>query len=236
MSQEVLEAWINGPELLVFLGRADDAIKQDVMASALYTQLAAHKRFNKFTHHSEWHATLLNAHTSFGWLRLALERTDGPVLQSDAFSALDIFIGLLPQAFDGWRGGELEEALARLVFSLPDAGASALHARSVSKTADPASQDRACASRVSSVVLQLALVLPTAEKISMCVAFETDEPVAANPFTQRFSRHRLAGEINTTRVIEMLDNLRYRVFRQGITEALQDRREELILPIDGLES
>lgn len=236
MKQNIYAAYINGPELLVFTDSTHDRIKQDVMASTLYAQLAADRQFNKFTHHRQWQAALLKARHTFGWLRLDLESVEGGWVDSPTFSPLDIINELLPARQNPWPAATLEHLTASLFASPQTAPAAALLKHSLCRSVEADCHDTGAVIATASVVLQMGVVLPGAEKVSICVAFETTEPIAENPFAQRFSRHSLVGDIKCWRLIDVLDDLRYSPFRQRITEALQDRREELILPIDGLES
>lgn len=233
MSQEASGVYINGAELLVFLDPADSPNKPDVLASTLYSQLATDKQSHKFTDCSKWHATLLKVLATFGWLRLELKGDEGDCPKSGTFIPVDIFSALLPNMLEAWRGKKLEDLLS-LLFSPPlNDRAVALRDRSI-WTADTSSPDKSAEpTPVSTALMQIGFVLPTGEKVSLCVAFSTSETLAENPFTQPFSRHRLVGEIKCFCLTSKLDDLRYSLFRHKINEALNERRGELSLVVEG---
>lgn len=233
MSQEVSGIYINGAELLVFLHAVDCPTKHDILASTLYSQLAADKQNHKFTNYASWHGTLLKALATFGWLRLELKGDEGEWLKSDTFTPVDIFSALLPKILEGWRGKKLEEML-NLLFSAPLSDqASALRDRSIWTADNISSPACADATTASTALMQLGFVLPSGEKVSLCVAFETIEAIGENPFTQSFSRQQLLGEIKSFALIGKLDELRYSQFRHKINEALNERRDELSLIVEG---
>lgn len=225
MNQDVTRIYINGAELIVFLDAAQSTVKEDILASTLYAQLAADKQIDKFTDCSNWHATLLKALATFGWLRLELNGSESDFPESDTFTPVDLFSELLPEVLANWRGKKLKDLLSLLLSSPLSERALALRDRSLLITETLSTDLAATATTVSSALLQISFVLATGEKVSLCVAFKTNETLAENPFTQSFSRLRLVGEINCFRLIGKLDDLRYALFRHKINGALSERRE-----------
>jgi hypothetical protein len=235
MNQEVTRIYINGAELVVFLDAAESTVKEDILASTLYAQLAADKQIDRFTDCSSWHATLLKALSTFGWLRLELKGSEGDCPESDTFTPVDLFSELLPEVLANWRGKKLEDVLNLLFCSPLSDRALALRERSLLITDTLPTDSAGNATTVSTVLMQLGFVLPTGEKVSLCVAFKTNETLAENPFTQSFSRLRLVGQINCSRLIGKLDDLRYALFRHKINVALSERRE-LSFAVEGYAS
>lgn len=233
MNQEVTRIYINGAELVVFLDAAESTVKEDILASTLYAQLAADKQIDKFTDCSGWHATLLKALATFGWLRLELKGSEGDCPESDTFTPVDLFSALLPEALASWRGKKLENLLNLLFCSPLSDRALALRERSLLITDTLPTDSAGSATTVSTALMQISFVLPTGEKVSLCVAFKTNETLAENPFTQSFAKLERVGEITCFRLIGKLDDLRYALFRHKINGALSERRDELSFAVQG---
>jgi hypothetical protein len=231
MNQKISGMYINGAELVVFLDAADSPARQDILASTLYAQLAADKQTPKFNDCSNWHATLLKALATFGWLRLELKRLESDCLKSDSFTPVDLFSALLPQVLGSWRGKKLEDLLSRLFCSPLSDRALTLRDRSLLIT-ETSSTDSVDSATVSTALMQISFVLPTGEKVSLCVGLNTNETIAENPFTQSFARQKLVGEINCFGLIAHLDDLRYAQFRNKINVALSEKRDVLSLVVE----
>ncbi|NBB10788.1 hypothetical protein [Pseudomonas sp. SLFW] len=236
MTQDIVETYLNDGVLMMFAAPVDQAFKRDVMDSSLYAQLAAGKQFDRFTHYREWQTTLLKAMTTFGWLRLDLSDKHG--ITDETFVVADRLRELLPDSFAFLRGKKLDTFLASLCVTHASKIAQVMVAQDAQVAASPSGSkagNASCAEPVSSVVLQVAFVLPSRQKVLLCVAFETLEPVAANPFAQRLTKSRLVGEVRSFGFVGTLDDLRYAQFRERVDAALAGKRAGLSHAIQEVE-
>ncbi|WP_133750850.1 hypothetical protein [Pseudomonas sp. LP_7_YM] len=218
--------------LLVFVAPVDQSLQRDVLDCSLYTQLAANRQFNKFTHYRDWQATLIKALAAFGWLRL--DFAEKREAKSESVVVARVLHELLPDALDQWRGERLDNVLASIFDVADDNVLKALHERCVEVAASNTSARTATAEEpevVTSVVLQIGFVLPSREMILLCMAFDTLERVGANPFAQRLEPGRLVGEFRSFAFVGVLDDLRYSLFRQRVDTALAEKRAQLSLPV-----
>jgi hypothetical protein len=236
MTQDIVETYLNDGVLMMFAAPVDPAFKRDAMDSSLYAQLAASKQHDRFTHYREWQTTLLKAMTTFGWLRLDLSDKHG--IADETFVVADRLRELLPDSLSALRGETLDRLLASLCATHASKIAQVMVAQNVQVTpCKPDAQTGALSNPqpVFSVVLQVAFVLPSRQKVLLCVAFETLEPVAANPFAQRLTKSRLVGEVRSFGFVGTLDDLRYAQFRERVDAALAGKRAGLSHAIKGLE-
>lgn len=232
MSQEAVETYLNDGVLMIFVAPVDQSLKSDVLDCSLYTQLAAARQFNKFTHHRDWQTTLVKALAAFGWLRLDLaEKREAKGESVDVAQALR---ELLPDALDEWRGERLDNLLASVLDVADGNIVEALKERCIEVAANDtvvltATGDEPEA--VTSVVLQIGFVLPSRAMVLLCVAFDTLEGIDANPFAQRLEPSRLIGEFRSFAFVGVLDDLRYSLFRQRVDTALAEKRAQLSFPV-----
>ncbi|MFJ5298316.1 hypothetical protein ACIQAL_17495 [Pseudomonas sp. NPDC088368] len=230
MTQEIMETYLNDGVLMVFTPPVDEAFKRDAMDSSLYVQLAASKQFDRFTHYHEWQTTLIKALATFGWVRLDL--TDNQGMDGETFSVTDMLRKLLPEPLRNLRGEKLDKLFAWLFTAEASDVAKTMVKRRVRTSAGaPAANPP---EYVSSVVLQVAFLLPSRQKVLLCVAFETQETLDPNLLAQRLLKSQLVGEVRSFGFVGMLDDLRYSLYRERVDTALTDKRTSLCSPVKGL--
>jgi hypothetical protein len=223
MAKELLEVRVNGSELLVLRGCPDQAMSDDMMASTLYTQLAADHQFNKFDTFSKWQDILLNASSKFGWMRLDVTDTQERTETTGTLTPADVFGALLPASLAHWQGDPLRSLFTQLCTAPANGEAFRLLKQGMLRTS---SFGDAC-----TVVMRLSFMGPTGERVSLCLAFETRETPVENPFNQCFSRHQLIGNMMCSRVIAQFDGIRYAPLRTRVKKALQTKQPGLVLPV-----
>lgn len=229
MAHEVLEVCINGSQLLVFTGNPDQSMKDDVLDSTLYTQLAANQQAEKFDDFPKWQDILLNALSKFGWLRLDTTNVD-EAPACDTFIPAKLFTELLPAPLQQAQGENVRMALTQLFSSPANAQAAGVLKQGMLQTSmsKGASGDDL---PVSAFVMQLGIVLPTWEKVSLHLAFQTREPSDDNPFNQCFSTHQLIGNLTYSRLVCKFDEIRYLPMRGPVSKALKDKKPRMLHPV-----
>lgn len=230
MTQEIVETYLNDGVLMIFSPPVNQDFKRDALDSSLYVQLAASKQFNKFTHYREWQATLIKGFAAFGWVRLDLMDHQG--MDGETFAVSDMLLRWVPDSFRTLRGEKLDKLFAWLVTAEAGQVVDAMVERRPHTPTDDSKPDQP--EFVSSVVLQIAFLLPSRQKILLCVAFETLQFVAPNLLAQRLLKSQLVGEVKFFGFVGMLDDLRYSLYRERIDSALADKRATLSFPVRGI--
>lgn len=230
MTQGIMETYLNDGVLMVFTPPVDQAFKRDAMDSSLYVQLAASKQFDRFTHYHEWQTTLIKALATFGWMRLDLMDNEG--LHGETFSVSDLLRRLTPEPLRNLPGERLDKLFTWLFSTEAGQVASAMVRRKPqSLTVNLAPSQ---AGGVTSVVLQVAFLLPSRQKVLLCVAFETQESLGSNLLPQRLLTSQLVGEVRSFGFVGMLDDLRYSLYRERVDTALADKRASHCSTVKGL--
>lgn len=223
MAKELLEVRVNGSELLVLRGCPDQAMRDDMMASTLYTQLAADHQFSKFDDFNKWQDILLNASSKFGWLRLDVANTQERVATSETLTPAEAIGALLPASLAHWQGAPLRSLFTQLCTAPANGEAFCLLKQGMLRTS---SSGDLCA-----VVMRLGFVGPTGKRVALSLAFATREALADNPFNQGFSRHQLTGNVMCSRVITQFDGIRYAPLKTPVIKALKTKQPGLVLPV-----
>ena len=226
MAHEGLEVCINGSQLLVFTGLPDLSMKDDVLDSTLYTQLAANQQAGKFDDFQKWQDILFKALSSFGWVRLDTANFD-EALACDTFMPAELLSELLLASLQQAQGENLRMVLTQLFSSPDNSQAAGMLKQGMLQTLmsrDAAGNELP----VSAFVMQLGIVSPTWEKVALHLAFQTREPLDENPFNQRFSTHQLMGNLEYSRLVCKFDDIRYLPMRGPVRKALQDKKPRLL--------
>lgn len=223
MTYKIEEAYLNGAVLTLLPSTVNQSFKDDALDCGLYVQLAASKQIDRFTHFQDWQAILIKALTAFGWIRLDFANQQQPI--SESIVLANLMRESLSESLDSEVEQQLDQVFATLLPGLCAEASKALVENSVriSRRGD-----------VSSVVLQLALLLPSQQMALLCMAFETRETIGPNPFTQRLAKDSLIGDLKSFAFFGTLDDLRYSAYRQRISEALDERRSGLCFALKGV--
>ena len=234
MTRETAETYLNDGLLTVFIEPGDQALMLDVNDCCLYTQLAAAKQFSKFTQYRDWQDTLVKALAAFGWIRLDL--VDEPLTQRDSVVISEVLGQLLPDALSGWHADKLDGFLASLLTASDNKASRAIIEQCVKVTPGQLASDWGSPNEPkssTSVVLQIAFVLPSREMVHVCMAYQTLETLEVNPFAQRLNTQQLVGDLKTLVFVGLLDDVRYAQFRKKIGVALAEKRAQLSFQIVG---
>jgi len=222
MTHKIEQAYLNGAVLTLLATPVNQSFKDDALDCGLYVQLAASKQFDRFTHFQDWQTILIKALTAFGWVRLDFANQQQPISESI------VVANLMREALSESLGSVGEEQLDQ-VFATRLTGLCAEASKAVVENSVQISRHH----DVSSVVLQLALLLPSRQMALLCMAFETREIIGPNPFTQSLAKGSLIGDLKSFAFVGTLDDLRYTAYRQRISEALDDRRSGLRFAVRG---
>ena len=222
MIRKIDDMYVNGGVCTLVAGAVDPGFKNDAIDCGLYVQLAASKQFDRFTHFHDWQAALIKALTAFGWLRLDFTSQLQPLSAPSVVA--DLMGTALANALDGVRVEQMDQEFATQLTRQCAEAADALVENSVQLSRSDG---------VSSVVLQLALLLPSRQMVLLGLAFETLETIESNPFAQRLDKQSLIGDLKSFVFVGTLDDLRYAQYRQRISEALEHRRSRLCVPFKG---
>lgn len=227
---------VNAGCMLFFSKGVAAQLKKDVLDSTLFTQLAADKKYSRFSATKEWKERHLSAMTHFGWVMNAAETLNQPVpccgplklwawlnevlpqfMPTDAVEQGYLMAGEYFRADPGQRGFEL---FARHVSAPVQSTVTEATALLAKPTRPP--QDAV------PVVMQLGFADATAVLYLITLSFTRRTPLTPGFLFEAMDPADVVGNCDITFHALRLQDVVYGQYRDAIDAKLQDRRYSLV--------
>jgi hypothetical protein len=228
MKQELDAVVVNAGCLMFFPEPQRVALKNDVLDSMLYVQLAASKQHSKFAEPEKWNETRLTAAQRFGWLPSASEHISQPLPEDSAETVWSCMV----RALAPWVSAE---TLLRAEAFMRRAGSQSVASEALHLLRSQTVQSglNHSGKLQVSVVLQLAFV-DTRQKLKLVqLQFATRQPLSSGFLFEVIEPKSVYGNIAVTVHAMQLFEQVYSQFRDGIDTALSSKRACLIMPLGG---
>ncbi|MQQ37916.1 hypothetical protein GE543_27160 [Pseudomonas sp. SZ57] len=228
MKQELDAVVVNAGCLMFFPEPQRVALKNDVLDSMLYVQLAASKQHSKFAEAEKWNETRLAAAQRFGWLPSASEHISQPLPPESAETAWSCMARALAPFVSADTLLHAEAFMRRA--GNQSVASEALHllrSQTVQSGLNHAGRLQV------SVVLQLAFVDIRQNLKLAQFQFATRQPLSSGFLFEVIEPNSVYGNIAVTVYAMQLFEQVYSQFRDGIDTALSSKRAGLIMPLGG---
>lgn len=221
MCDIALDAYVNARDFILFDRRVESTVKSDILASTLYTQLAADNKVPSVSDYSRWRQTYLDAMTTFGW-RLCTSK--------EYSHAPDISVGLSVWAL-------ISDVFARSdVLRLPDSSldlatlASPLLAQMKQREGTAPISDTTPVT-VSSRQFQVSFVSAEHILYSALVSFNTEQALDDDPLLKSLDPTLIVGAIDVMFFSAELLDIHYEMYRDAFESALAERKKTLTVQV-----
>jgi hypothetical protein len=225
MGQGLKDVTVNAGCLLFFGDTANAGDRDDIVDCTLYAQLAASKKYPKFSEYEHWRKTWLAASLRFGWVLKDNETISHPITDMPVGTVWDWITQALPvfiNASDIKQG----EALARQSYQQhPDQRAVSLFAEQVLHSNGDANSPN------TTVAVQLGFVGPMSTLTLIQLNFTSHQPLKADFLFEPIVPNDIVGNVELTFYSMQLMDWVYAQFREKFAIALKDRRSELVCPL-----
>ncbi len=228
MKQELDAVVVNAGCLMFFPEPQRVSLKNDVLDSMLYVQLAASKQHSKFAEPEKWNETRLAAAQRFGWLPSANEHTSQPLPEE----SVETVWSCMTRALAPFVPAETlrhAEAFMRKVGnqSFTNEALHLLRSQTLQSGLNHAGKLQV------SVLLQLAFV-DTRQNLKLAqFQFATRQPLSSGFLFEVIEPTSVYGNIAVTVYAMQLFEQVYSQFRDGIDTALSSKRAGLIMSLGG---
>ncbi|MCQ3030152.1 hypothetical protein NLO88_05725 [Pseudomonas syringae] len=221
MCDIALDAYVNARHFIMFDWRVDSAVKSDILASTLYTQLAADKKVPSVSDYARWRQTYLDAMTTFGW-RLCT---------SKAYShAPDTSVG-----FNVWT--LISDIFARSNVATLPGSASGLAALASPLLAQMRQREGTAPIAhttpigLSSRQVQVSFVSAEHILYSVLVSINTTQPLDDDPLLKSLDPALIVGAIDVMFFSAELLDIHYEMYRDAFESALAERKKTLTVRV-----
>jgi hypothetical protein len=212
---------INAGCLLFFAEPLESVRHNDVLDSLLYVQLAASKRYGKFTEFEHWKDTWFAASSRFGWALQHSEHISQPLARGISGSVWDLSARALRSRVDEMLVADAEQQVRQP----PQPQALDLL---VSQTSQARSDSDKSAE--TTLVLQVGMVEANGNLTLSLLHFTTRQPLTAGFLFEPLDAASLSGNVELTICSMRLIDQVYGQFREAFSIALQERRTALTKP------
>ncbi|AAY39442.1 MULTISPECIES: hypothetical protein [Pseudomonas] len=228
MKQELDAVVVNAGCLMFFPEPQPVSLKNDVLDSMLYVQLAASKQHSKFAEPEKWNETRLAAAQRFGWLPSANEHVSQPLPAESAETVWSCMARALAPFVSADTLLQAESFMRRVGNqSVGSEALDLLRSQSVQSGLNHAGRLQV------SVVLQMAFV-DTRQNLKLAqFQFATRQPLPSAFLFEVIEPKNIYGNIAVTVYAMQLFEQVYSQFRDGIDTALSSKRAGLIMSLGG---
>ncbi|WP_214347643.1 hypothetical protein [Pseudomonas congelans] len=228
MKQEMDAAVVNAGCLMFFPEPQRVSLKNDVLDSMLYVQLAASKQHSKFAEPEKWNETRLAAAQRFGWLPSANEHVSQPLPPESVETVWSCMARALAPLVSAETLVRAETFMRKVsTRSTANDALDLLRSQAIQSGLNHAGKLQV------SVLLQLAFV-DTQQNLKLAqFQFATRQPLSAGFLFEVIEPKSIYGNIAVTVYAMQLFEKVYAQFRDGIDTALSSKRAGLIMPLGG---
>ncbi|EJL93858.1 hypothetical protein PMI18_05830 [Pseudomonas sp. GM102] len=215
------DMFVVGGSILLLSHELNQSVRDDVLDSALYMQLASVAKPPSLTEYEQWWELYRSQLNQFGWARL---QDFGGSFKPDSKQPCQTISQIVASKVSLYLSSPYVEAIDRALVELsrlPPQSAVRTQLRQYSVAEDQAS-------KLTRVRLQIGIVLAGTRLICLTFSFETHETLPNSIIEHIFRTNDIVGEIEFNGCISVLDSTAFELWRKRIAMAVAPAREELI--------
>lgn len=229
---------INSGSILLLSTTLSPALRQAVLDSVLFAQLAADEDFPDVSAHAQWTEALTDTLDACGWRNYDQGRTSGlfPVSSVNFFSVYEALHAAFQSRLSAEQVVLIASALGR-VAQLPEHSVpgALLRGQSIGaiETQSAGMEVNNNVNNNHRVRVLAGIVEPDGYLTLASVCFETDQPIDSQFLRQDFATSRLVGEVSTAFFYSRFSVDQYEPYREDTVLWLGHQRQALCIEVDG---
>jgi hypothetical protein len=223
------DIFIVGGSILLLSHELNQTVRDDVLDSTLYMQLASTSKQPSLIEYEQWWELYRSQLNKFGWTRL---QSFGSSFEPDSEQPCQTINNMVASNVSHYLSSTYVEAIDRALIelsSLPAHSAALALLRQYSVAEDEASN-------LSRIRLQVGIVLEGTRLIYLTFSFATRETLPNSIIEHIFQTTDIVGEIEFNGCISVLDSTAFEPWRKRIAMVVAPAREDLIKAVQSAET
>ncbi|MDB6143207.1 MAG: hypothetical protein JWP80_2251 [Pseudomonas sp.] len=238
MQDKDLVIYASAGNLIVFPSLMSAQLRQDILYSNLFGQLAATHTFSAFTMSKQWYRFYTNTLAKVWWISSGMGDRTLSADELPAFTVINAIMAPMPIQVSTEKAKEFAQIVSA-VGQLPRSTAAIelLH-KSVVRVelvdSEVAEEDHQ-QTTINHIRLQISFAVSDQSLIVFCLSFSTTEAVAANMYGQAFALDQIIGDIEINYFSAKLDDA-YATDRSLIISKLGNKVETMVIELPALQT